>query len=187
MTITVGISFSPHACHAVTLKHHKKSFSYHHPRVVSHRFDNFAGLPEVISALNLPKKARVIVGIPAEKIMMRDFTLDADLSDAEILQYLKSRAIQLFGHDSDHLCLDYEKQTTNEAAKQTVNVVAAHQSMIQHIQTSFAEEKIDLHAIDIDSCAIARAQHHTAAQTFLSVEKMHTYTTAVGLCLWENA
>lgn len=182
--ITVGISFSLHACHAVTLKKHKNTLIYQNPCTVAHEFEDVAGLSTLLSTLHVSKKARVVVGIPAEKIMIRDFTLDAHLSDAEILHYLKSRAVQLFGHDSDHLCLDYEKQLTDEKDKQKINVVAAHQTMIHQVQTIFAEEKLNLQVIDVDSCAIVRAKQHASAQDFLSSDDMHAYTTAVGLCLW---
>jgi Tfp pilus assembly PilM family ATPase len=187
MTITAGISFSPNTCRMVLLTQRKQSFSYHHPRTIPHAFDNFSELPTLLSSLQLPKKTRVIVGIPAEKTMTHDFTLDAHLSDTEILQYLKSRAIELFGHDSEHLCLDYEKQFSDEKAKQKIHVIAAHHTMIQHIQSSFEDKKIYLKAIDVDNKASIRAKQHTAAHAFLSAPEMRDYTTAVGLCLWGNA
>jgi Tfp pilus assembly PilM family ATPase len=188
VTETLGISFSAQQCHALSLIQNKTSFAYKNARSLAHEFENFSALPIIAKKLRsgLSKKTRVIVGISSQHIMMREFTLDATLSDADIIAFLESRAVQLFGHDSEQLCLDYEIQSIIEKNKQTINVIAAHQTMINSLQNAFAAEKIFIHAIDIDVCAIARARSHQLSHDFLSSNEMNEYTAAAGLCLWRS-
>ena len=93
-----------------------------------------------------PKSLHVRIDINAEHYMTRDITVAADLSDAEIMQFLQSRAVALLGHPADQLRIDYQKHAlVNDT--QTITIVAAHAAFIQHIETCCRTQKITLATI----------------------------------------
>ena len=136
---------------------------------------------------------RVILGIPSQQIIMRDFTLDATLSDANIMQYLKTQSTKLFGHPAEKLCLDYEIQINEDKNNKKIRSVAAHRSNIYFYRDLFLAAKIPLHAIDVDALALERftntllpIENNVVNQTRLSMQEMASFSVAFGLCLWRN-
>lgn len=146
---TLSIAFSAENCHAQLLE---KNICIEE-KLITFNFDNKDKLPSIISELKFlySKPMCVIVTVPAENCMMQDITITKDLSDTEIILFLKARAAQLFGHSADQLCIDYEIKSSLEKEKQTLFVIAAHASLIAYIQKSFAENKMPLDELHISN------------------------------------
>lgn len=95
------------------------------------------------------KKTRIIVSISQKHIMIQDAKLDVQLTDADVMLFIKSQSEKWFGHPVEQLCIDYTTQQDSENKKQKIKVVAAHATFISEIEKLFLPEKIHIDCINI--------------------------------------
>lgn len=115
-------------------------------------FYDFDQLRETLSQLkkSYQKNLSLTVGISAQHSMTSDIKIENNLSDSEIIQFLKSRAMELFGHPADQLCIDYEIQSNNNDDKQIITAAAARAEFIATIEGYFSNKKINIQAIQVN-------------------------------------
>lgn len=153
MTLSLEISFSSDQCHAKLLQNDDNVISCKAEKIIPHDFENSVLLPNVLTQLNrmVEKKMRVVVSIPAHKVLIHDFTVNNDLSRNEIFEFLKSRTMLLLGSSNDDLCFDYEIQEKHDNEKKMIHVIATHRVLIENIKKSFLQAKMALDVITIES------------------------------------
>lgn len=184
MNTTLGISFSKKQCHALLLAHEEKTAICKATREISQDGADKALTADFFATLKPlhTKKTTIIVGISSDNVMHQEFALDSSLSDAEILHFFITRSIDFFGHDAKQLRIDFEKRNSADNKKQIVHVVAAQRQLVDSLQQAFLHAKMTINAIDIDTFALARADHYISQHPEFSVDSL--YATALGLCLW---
>ena len=143
---TLQIIFENTQCRAVIV-------SVKFEKIIPYPFEEKDKLPSILAQLKslYEKDMRVCVSIPAQEVMIRDFTLDAALSDNEIIQFLQSKSVQLFGYPPEKLSLDYETNVCAESDKKKIIVVATHRALIQTIQDAFRKVKIPIAIVHVSN------------------------------------
>ncbi len=152
MPTTLTITFSLQHCHAIVSEENADVMIEKVASSIPYDFADNKALSKVVVELKslYSKATQVFIHIPSEHSITRELTIDNNLSDSEIMQFLQARSTQLFGHPADTLCMDYEIQAATEDNKQKIVVVAAHRSLITRIQQSFFDAKIPVHCITTD-------------------------------------
>lgn len=98
-------------------------------------------------AVHDQKSAPYIVELLSVHTITRDFTVHADLTDDEIIQFMRANAEKFFGCIAEQLGMDYQSTKTPDGSQQTIQAFATHQSVIADIQQLFLQKKIPLHAV----------------------------------------
>ena len=164
---TLNITFSMRHLHAEILTIQGNKHFQEKTLTASKPFDDVlsqhASLPALKS--HYRKGMRVHIGIPFEKIILKTLALDAELSDTEIMRFLKSQSTQLFGFPEKQISMDYV--THSSGNQQKIFVVATNTEIIKQLQAVFKNTAIPIHAIDVNLLSMARCvQYFMQTRTF---------------------
>lgn len=121
----------------------------------------------------------ITLSLPAACTLSRNITLDASLSDTEILQYLVTQCETLFGSPSHQLCMDYVVNRT--ANQKHITAIAAHRQDIQHYQNQFAKANLTLNAIITES--IATFAFESQKPRLMESQKLTEFMLSIGAAL----
>lgn len=187
MSYTLGIYFSLRHCHAVFMQlvNHQYHYQGHLKIDIDSQCEKTKSqaLTQCHETFAHPK--RIIVGLQQQGILIQKITVDAVLTDAEIMQYLTQQT------NTTHL--DYETFSKTQTTK-TLRVVTAKQSLITTYQNLFVSVHMPLHVIDVDILALERLSRHLrrllpSAETNHFIKNLPTqqgipFFISVGLSLW---
>ncbi|OGT46968.1 MAG: hypothetical protein A3E82_02870 [Gammaproteobacteria bacterium RIFCSPHIGHO2_12_FULL_38_11] len=184
----LGIVFSKTNCRAILLKKN------HHQLACLKAFfieknEERAWQQSTLSYFrkNCGKLNKVILGVENQSVMMRELTIDATLSDKQILNYLRMQSDHLFGYAAEKLSVDYEIIKNKIQGKKLIRVVSALQVDMTYYQELFLSQNFQLSAIDIDSLALERFyqfENNIINKTMISNQDLKKFAVAIGLALW---
>lgn len=157
MEKTVGISFSNNHCYITQFTRENEILSLTSVVSFFDEVDSLSAIRANITAIKslISKSTRVILALPSHETLLKNVTVDAVLTDEEIITHIQSQSLILFGYPKEQLCFDYETHLIEQGNRHLV-VAACHQSKISTYQDCFKELKLPLDAIDIDIFSLLR-------------------------------
>lgn len=157
MKNTVGISFSKNQCYLTQLTQENKKLSLASVNSFCYEQNLLDALPanaDIVKSL-ISNSTRVILALPSQDALLKNMTVDAALTDEEIICHIHSQSLILFGYQPEQLCVDYKTRSIEDNNRHII-VAACHQSKISAYQHCFNELKIPLDVVDIDVFALLR-------------------------------
>jgi Tfp pilus assembly PilM family ATPase len=117
--------------------------------------DVFAKIQNEFGGYSYPS----ILGIPFSETLWKSLNFDGDITDEEIYCHLKQQNEAAFDEMLKDLYFDYEKipdEISNDT-KNKIRVVFARKKYLEKFVHAMHKTKLNLKAIDVDVCALARA------------------------------
>lgn len=116
-------------------------------------FTDYAAMEALLSALaSFIKSHDMTISIPAEKTILRELVLDATLTEADILAYLESESLTLFGHAAQRLSIDYCVEKNEAPKTQKIIAYATHAEIISMLLSTFKQYHFTITDIRITHC-----------------------------------
>lgn len=97
-----------------------------------------------------PGIKQIILGLPHQRVLIKEVFIDSSLSYTEVYQYLQQQALPLFGKLAEHWVIDCEAQAHSFRA------AAAEREYVLNWVRLFRRLKKQVLAVDVDILALAR-------------------------------
>ncbi len=186
MPTTLGIYFTQQNCHAVFSQPHRNHYSIINATETPLDTDTSkqTTLKKIKNQFKQPK--RTVLGLPHQQTLIQTISVDLQLTDPEIMQFLN--------HQSHTSFLDYEVLSHQEKTK-TLRVISATPTVIDAQKNLIQAAGLALDIIDIDILSLMRLSQYTkqllpsntaahAIQYINQYNKNIGFYVALGLSLW---
>jgi Tfp pilus assembly PilM family ATPase len=97
-----------------------------------------------------PRIRQIILGLPQQRVLMKEIFIDSSLTRTEVYQYLQQQALALFGKPANHWIMDCE------AHENGFRAAAAEREYVSNWLHIFRQLGMRVLAVDIDVLALAR-------------------------------
>ena len=179
MSYTLGIYFSLRHCHAVFMQHANNQYHYqgHFNIAINLQSEETKRQALIRCQQTFSHHKRTILGLRQHDVLIQKTSIDAQLTDTEIMKYLTQQANTNY--------VDYALLSQTQSTK-TLRVVTAQKSLITAYQNLFSSVGIPLHAIDVDILALERLSRHTKHLIKNLPEQREglPFFVSVGLAAW---
>lgn len=97
-----------------------------------------------------PGIRQIVLGLPQQRVLLKEIFLDSSLTRAEVYQYLQQQALVLFGKPANYWIMDCE------AHENSFRAAATEREYVMNWLHIFRQLGMQVLAVDIDAPALAR-------------------------------